>query len=73
MDVLKIDDEKVKKATGRTWKRWFYILNKFGAKKYGHYETAKYLAAKYKIGAWWAQTVTVRYEKEKGYWIRHGK
>ncbi len=73
MDVLKVSDEKVKAATKKTWKQWSAILTKEKAKKLGHTETAKLLVKKYKLSGWWAQTVTVRYEKEKGYWVRSGK
>jgi len=60
----RISDEAVQKSTGRTWKRWFAILNKAGAKKMEHKEIAKLLHNKYGISGWWSQMVTVQYEQE---------
>ena len=73
MDILKITDEKVKKATRNTWKQWFSVLDHYHAQDHGHLETAKYLRTELGLGAWWAQAVTTRYEKEKGYWVKSGK
>lgn len=73
MNYLKISDEKVKLQTGKTWRQWFAIMDKFGAKKRGHSYTAKYLKEKYFLKSWWAQVITIRYEKEKGYWTKCGK
>ena len=71
MDYLKISDPKVKDTTGKDWREWFSILDKFEAKKHGHTETAKHLRDKYLLSSWWSQVVTSRYEKEKKYWVRH--
>ena len=60
----KISDESVKKSTGKTWKQWFSILNKAGAKKMEHKTVAKLLHNKYGLSGWWSQTVTVQYEQE---------
>lgn len=73
MDYLKISNEKAMEKTGKTWKDWFKILDKMKAKTIGHTETAKKLSRDYHLGGWWAQVVTIRYEKEKGYWVRHDK
>lgn len=73
MKELKISDEAVEKATGKTWKQWFVILDKIGARELGHLQTARHLRTELRLSPWWAQTVTIRYEKEKGYWVRSGK
>lgn len=65
MDYLKISDEKVKVRTGKNWKEWFEILDKWGAKEKGHKATAKYLGEECHLSGWWSQVVTIRYEKEK--------
>lgn len=72
MDYLKISDEKVTAKTGKGWPEWFQILDSLKAKKLGHTLTAKRLGTIYHLNGWWSQVVTVRYEKEKGYWVRHG-
>lgn len=68
MNILTISDEKVKEKTSKAWAGWFRILDRWNAKKHGHTETAKHLVARYALSPWWAQVVTIRYEKEKGYW-----
>lgn len=73
MDYLKISEDKVKMRTGRNWREWFIILDKWEAGDKGHKATARYLGEKYHLSGWWSQVVTIRYEKEKGYWKRSGK
>lgn len=62
----KISDDAVKAKTGRRWKQWFAVLDKFNVKKNGHKLAAKHLYDRYKIGPWWSQAVTIRYEWERG-------
>lgn len=61
-----IADEAVKAMAGKSRNRWFAILDRWGALEKGHRETAKLLASKYDLPAWWSQTVTVRHELERG-------
>jgi len=37
-----------------------------GASEKGHKLTARYLAESWNISAWWAQTITVSYERSAG-------
>ena len=60
----KISGEAVKKNTGKTWKEWFSLLNKAGAKKMEHKQVAKLLHIRYGLSKWWSQMVTVQYEQE---------
>ena len=60
----KISGEAVTKSTGKTWKGWFSLLNKAGAKKMEHKQVAKLLHIRYGLSGWWAQMVTVQYEQE---------
>lgn len=62
----RISDEAVRARTGKGWNEWFKILDKWGASEKGHRLSAKHLLEKYKIGPWWAQVVTIRYEFERG-------
>jgi hypothetical protein len=62
----KISDDAVRAKTDRVWREWFSILDKFGLKKKGHTQAAKYLRDKHGLSDWWAQAVTIRYEWEKG-------
>lgn len=60
----RISDESVLKATGKSWKEWYSILNKAGAKKMDHKAIAEFLSTKQKVRDWWSQMVTVQYEQE---------
>jgi len=59
-------DEAIKAKTGCTWDRWVWALDDVKAYQWPHREIAKYVHEKYKIDGWWAQTVTVGYERIKG-------
>lgn len=61
-----ITDEAVKKATGCNWERWVGALDYVGAAEWPHREIAKFVSEKYKIPGWWAQSVTVGYERIRG-------
>ena len=52
--------------TGCTWERWVKALDRAKAYAWSHREIAKYVNEKYKVPGWWAQTVTVGYERIKG-------
>jgi len=62
----KISDEAVETRTGKSWAQWFRILDRWGALKKGHKATAVWLHEKHELSTWWAQTVTVRHERERG-------
>ena len=60
-----IKEEVIINKTGKSFKYWIKILDKFNVKKNGHTLTAKFLREKYKLGPWWSQVITVKYEYEK--------
>ena len=55
----RMSDEAVKAKTGKTWKEWFAVLDKAGAKKMTHPEIARYLNSEQGLPPWWQQMVTV--------------
>jgi hypothetical protein len=61
-----MSDDKVAAKTGRTWKEWVRVLDADNAATMPHREIAAMLHAKHSVGDWWAQTVTVGYERIKG-------
>lgn len=63
---ISIGDDAVRKRTGKGWKEWFAILDKWGAPKYTHTEIATYLYEKLEPGGWWAQMIAAQYERERG-------
>ena len=59
-------DEILKLRTGCTWERWVKALDHVGAYEWTHTEIARHVRERYKINGWWAQSVTVGYERIKG-------
>ena len=59
-------DAAVKAQTGCTWERWVKALDRIAAHTWPHRRIAQYVHEKYKVPGWWAQTVTVGYERIKG-------
>ena len=59
-------DEILEQRTGCTWERWVKALDRVRAHEWSHGDIARYVGATYKIDGWWAQTVTVGYERIKG-------
>ena len=60
-----ISDEAVKKATGRDWAGWLRVLDKAGAKKMDHKEIVKKLRGYKGVSHWYAQMITVEYERRR--------
>lgn len=61
-----MSDEAVSAKTGRTWKQWVAELDRFGAAARSHAEIARHLHAAHGLPGWWAQMVTVGYERIRG-------
>lgn len=61
-----IGDAAVKAKTGCGWDRWVKALDRVAAHTWPHRRIAEYVHEKYKVPDWWAQTVTVGYERIKG-------
>ena len=62
----RIADGKVEAATGRIWRDWFDLLDEWGAIDREHPEIAAWLNTEHGVPGWWAQNVTVEYEKARG-------
>jgi hypothetical protein len=61
-----MSDEKVRQATGRTWREWTQVLDAVDASEMKHRDIAQLVHEKYGVREWWTQTVTVGYERIKG-------
>lgn len=59
-------DAILKARTGCTWERWVKALDHAGAYAWTHTEIARHVVEKYDVPGWWAQSVTVGYERIKG-------
>lgn len=53
------------KRTGHGLDYWFKVLDRFGT-GHGHTRTAEYLYLKHKLPGWYAQSITVTWERARG-------
>jgi len=61
-----VSDAAVKKATGCTWEKWVWVLDRIGADDLSHRALAEQVQKTWKVSDWWSQAVTVGYERIKG-------
>lgn len=59
-------DETVIAKTGKSLAQWYAILDEFDSRTKGHKATADFLANDHKVDFWYAQNITVGYERERG-------
>ena len=75
-DELRTEDlvqpeAKLRQNTGKGWREWLRILDAWGAKERKHREVARYLMDEHAVPGWWAQTITVGYERARGIRAKH--
>lgn len=56
-------DEAIRRATGKGWDEWRQVLDAWDSPQKTHTEIAAYLARELGVADWWAQGVTVGYER----------
>jgi len=61
-----MSDPAIEAKTGRTWAEWVGLLDEIEAAGMPHREIAQQVHQLWDIPGWWAQTVTVGYERIKG-------
>jgi hypothetical protein len=61
-----VSDESVRAKTGCAWAKWVWTLDRVGAAEMSHRDIARYVSEHFEISGWWAQTVTVGYERIRG-------
>lgn len=61
-----ISEEVVQAKTGKSSPEWYKILDDFNPPGKNHYQMAKHLREDLGVDPWWAQSLTVRYEYERG-------
>ena len=64
-------DDTVEAATGKRWEVWFSILDRWGAGDRKHGEIAAFLMEEHDVPGWWAQSITVWYERARGMRLKH--
>ena len=65
-ELVGMTDEALERGSGRRIADWLRVLDDWGATERKHPEIAKWLVAEHGIGGWWAQSVTVGYERARG-------
>jgi hypothetical protein len=66
-----INEESIRRKTGRGWDDWLKVLDAWGAAERPHREIARHLVDAHGVPGWWAQWVTVGYERARGLRARH--
>jgi hypothetical protein len=64
-------DDKIATATGERWEAWFSVLDRWGARQRKHGETVAFLMEEHDVPSWWAQSITVWYERARGMRLKH--
>ncbi len=65
-------DEAVRGATGRGYEDWYALLDAADMASRKHGEIAAELTDEHEVDSWWAQTITVGYERARGLRPPHG-
>lgn len=65
-DDLGVSDEAVLRGSGKSWKQWLRLLDEWAAASRMHREIARHVHDEHGVDGWWAQTVTVGYERARG-------
>ena len=65
-ELAGMSDQAVETRTGRDWSGWVAALDRAGATSKPHKEIARLLVDEHELSGWWAQTVTVGYERIRG-------
>jgi len=61
-----MSEASVLKKTGHDLAHWFGVLDRFGAVEKGHTAAARHLYETHGVDGWYAQGITVSYERERG-------
>ena len=61
-----MSDATIRENTGKTWPEWRETLDAWGAAEKPHDAIARYVHEELGIEGWWAQSVTVGYERMIG-------
>ncbi len=61
-----LSGEKLAEATGKNWDEWLEVLDEAGAERRTHTEIARWLTDEQGVPGWWAQSITVGYERARG-------
>jgi hypothetical protein len=65
-DALLVGDASMQRATGKGHAEWFAVLDAWQATSHSHTEIATWLREAHGVSGWWAQNITVSYERVRG-------
>lgn len=61
-----VSDERIRENTGRGWGDWVAVIDAGPGREASHATIAAWLVEEYGVDGWWAQGVTVGYERLTG-------
>ena len=64
-------DAAIATGTGEGWDHWLRLLDAWGATERTHTDIARFVREEHGVDGWWAQAVTVGYERARGLRARH--
>jgi hypothetical protein len=64
-------DEAIRAGTGRGWDEWCDLIEAWPGRADGHASMAQFVEETYAISGWWAQSVTVGFERITGLRLPH--
>ncbi len=64
--IAGMSDATVRSKTGHAWKHWAGVLDAVDAAEWPHGKIASHLSTQHAVPDWWAQMVTVGYERIRG-------
>jgi len=61
-----LSEEALRNATSRSWEEWLTLLRQRGAEGLSHKDIARWLVEEHRVDGWWAQSITVEFERAIG-------
>ena len=66
MESQTISGAAIEKATGKSWQEWHKVQRQMKAGELSHKAIAQNLSEQYHVPEWWAQSITVEFERAIG-------
>lgn len=66
MAIAGVSDEAMVRGSGKPLAEWLPVLDAWGASQRKHTEIARWIVDEHGVPGWWAQNVTVAYERARG-------
>lgn len=66
-----VDEDRLRAATGRGWAQWCRVIDDWPGHREGHTAVAAHLVQEQGVDPWWAQGVTVGWERIRGHRLLH--